>query len=61
VLIVLALLALIMVFSNANTQIIVSLRAELRLIEQRQLKHWSASATNAPPTLATNATPTIRR
>lgn len=62
VLIVLALLALIVIFSNANTQIINSLRAELRLIEQRQLKHWSSTstATNAAPTLATNAT-TIRR
>ena len=60
VLIVLAVLAIMMVFVMANTRIAYALKDELRLVEQRQLKHWVSVPTNLPPANLTTNAPVIQ-
>jgi hypothetical protein len=56
VIVMLALLALVVGFITANCQVLASLRGEMQLIEQKQIRRLDHSTTNAPPQSAADAT-----
>lgn len=55
VIVVLALLAILMLYVTANVRSLRIMSQEIKLVEQRQLRHWNATAITPPPAAATNA------
>lgn len=55
VIVVLALLAILLLYVTANVRSLRIMSQEIKLVEQRQLRHWSATAITPPPAAATNA------
>jgi hypothetical protein len=61
VLVVLVLLAILMLYITANVHSLHIMSQEIKLVEQRQLRHWSREAAvpavTVPPTVPVGVTP----
>jgi type II secretory pathway component PulK len=61
VLVVLVLLAILMLYITANVRSLHIMSQEIKLVEQRQLRHWSSGAAvpavTVPPTVPVGVTP----
>ena len=59
VVVVLALLAILMLYITANVRSLRIMSQEIKLVEQRQLRHWNATAIAPLPAAATNASTVV--
>lgn len=60
VVIVLALLTILMLYIAANMRSLRIMSQEIKLVEQRQLRHWNVNVVTLGPATSTNAMPAAK-